>query len=103
MENKYQDALNRILCDEYDFPNDFSGEDKASVMERDGDTLQELVDKVTILRPISEWCEELGDCLWWKVPIDEPPYCGSPLNDDFPWYVTHFTQLINLDWSDEDE
>lgn len=65
--------------------------------------VKELVDKATVLRPISEWCEELDDCLWWKVPIDKPPYYGSPLNDDFPWYVTHFTQPINLDWSDENE
>lgn len=30
-------------------------------------------------RPLSEWHEEIGDVLWWKFPITEPPYCGSPL------------------------
>jgi hypothetical protein len=31
-------------------------------------------------RPLSEWCEKDGDVLWWKFPIEEPPYCGSPLD-----------------------
>jgi hypothetical protein len=34
-------------------------------------------------RPLSEWSEEDGDVLWWKFPIDEPPYCGSPLDCGF--------------------
>lgn len=44
--------------------------------------------------PLDKWHEELGDCLWWKFPITEPPYCGSPLDSDFPDYVTHFTRII---------
>lgn len=47
MENKYQEALDRLLNDEYDFPHDFYEDDKATAMERDIDTLQELVDKTT--------------------------------------------------------
>lgn len=45
--SKYQEALDRLLNDEYDFPHDFYGEDKATAMEHDIDTLQELVDKAT--------------------------------------------------------
>lgn len=45
-------------------------------------------------RPIEEWGEDYGDCLWWSFPIVEPPYCGNPLDSDFPDYVTHFTRLI---------
>lgn len=45
--SKYQEALDRLLNDEYDFPHDFYEEDKATAMERDIDTLQELVDKAT--------------------------------------------------------
>lgn len=45
-------------------------------------------------RPIEEWGEDYGDCLWWFFPIQEPPYCGTPLDCDFPDYVTHFTRLI---------
>jgi hypothetical protein len=31
-------------------------------------------------RPIWEYREDMGDVLWWKFPIDEPPYVGSPLD-----------------------
>jgi len=29
-------------------------------------------------RPLDEWHEDLGDVLWWKFPITEPPYVGTP-------------------------
>jgi hypothetical protein len=31
-------------------------------------------------RPLSEWHEDMGPKLWWRFPIEEPPYCGSPLD-----------------------
>lgn len=31
-------------------------------------------------RPIDEYHEDMGDVLWWKFPIVEPPYVGSPLD-----------------------
>lgn len=31
-------------------------------------------------RPLSEYHEEMGDVLWWKFPLSEAPYCGSPLD-----------------------
>lgn len=45
-------------------------------------------------RPISEWHEDMGPVLWWKFPVDEPPYCGTPL--DAGWHAchTHWTPLI---------
>lgn len=30
------------------------------------------------LRPLDEYHEDLGDVLWWIVPITEAPYCGKP-------------------------
>ena len=39
------------------------------------------------------WDEDTGDVLWWNFPVEEPPYCGTPLDDDFPKYKTHFTEL----------
>ena len=54
-------------------------------------------------RPLEEWEEDYGDCLWWEFPIEEPPYCGSPLDVDFPDYVTHFTRLIVPDELKESE
>lgn len=31
-------------------------------------------------RPLSEWCEDHGDVLWWEFPITGAPYVGSPLD-----------------------
>lgn len=41
--DKYQEALDRLSNDDYDFPHDFYEEDKVSAMERDIDTLQQLI------------------------------------------------------------
>lgn len=30
------------------------------------------------LYTLDEWSHEDGNVLWWKFPIDEPPYCGTP-------------------------
>ena len=40
-----------------------------------------------------KWHEDIGPVLWWDFPVEEPPYCGTPLDDDFPKYKTHFTEL----------
>jgi len=44
-------------------------------------------------RERDDWHEDLGAMLWWAFPITEPPYCGTPLDDDFPEYVTHYTPI----------
>ena len=28
--------------------------------------------------PLSDYHEDMGDVLWWRFPIVEPPYVGSP-------------------------
>ncbi|MEK4355172.1 hypothetical protein MKX41_30755 [Paenibacillus sp. FSL R5-0475] len=45
-------------------------------------------------KPIDEWHEDLGDVLWWIFPVNEPPYCGSPMDMDWPDYHTHWTPLV---------
>jgi hypothetical protein len=45
-------------------------------------------------RPSSEWQEGLGPVLWWKFPVDEPPYCGTPLDAHWPARHAHWTPLI---------
>ncbi len=61
------------------------------------------------LRPADEWHDDLGHVLWFRVPIEEPPHVGSPL--DVGWdtepvfilangetnaeYYTHF-QVIQV-------
>jgi hypothetical protein len=42
-------------------------------------TLVELVCE-HMARPLSEWNEEIGEVLWWKFPLVEAPYVGSPLD-----------------------
>lgn len=38
------------------------------------------------IRPLHDWHEDLPFCvLWWKFPICEPPYCGSPLCESWPF------------------
>ena len=29
-------------------------------------------------RPLSEWHEDLGAVLWWKFPVTEAPWVGTP-------------------------
>jgi hypothetical protein len=65
--------------------------------------------------PISEYHEDMGPVLWWKFPLEEAPYCGTPLDTGFvvevsvaifdggkkmtqmvggwPGYHTHFTPI----------
>lgn len=57
-----------------------------------------LYEDFNTLRPIEEWNEDYGTCLFWRIPIQEPPYCGSPLDStwecDYDNYYTHFTRLM---------
>ena len=31
-------------------------------------------------RPLAEWHEDIGPVLWWRFPIEEAPYAGTPLD-----------------------
>ncbi|NUP08376.1 MAG: hypothetical protein HOW73_20190 [Polyangiaceae bacterium] len=63
--------------------------DAAIEAERPAIELAEL----RALRPREEYHEDYGPVLWWKVPIKEPPYCGTDLDDDFPDYMTHWSPV----------
>lgn len=73
-----------------------------------------LSDQVVVPRPLSEWHEDMGPMLWWcwEPPkaferiaervvssahngqwLGEAPYCGAPLDTDWPDYHTHFTPI----------
>ena len=47
-----------------------------------------------VARPRAEWHEDMGDVLWWRLPVDEPPYCGQPGDSDWTGYHTHWTPLV---------
>lgn len=44
-----------------------------------------------VARPLSDWHEDHGFVTWWKFPVNEPSYIGSPLCEDWPGYHTHWT------------
>lgn len=46
-------------------------------IENDGQRLI-LDPKFGLARPIAEYHEDMGPVLWWKFPIEEAPYVGSP-------------------------
>lgn len=35
--------------------------------------------------PYREWHEDIGPVLWWTFPVREPPYCGTPLDEGWPF------------------
>lgn len=46
--------------------------------------------------PAEEWSEDDGSVIWWRLPVEEQPYVGSPLCDDFTYdYYTHFTRIFD--------
>lgn len=49
---------------------------------------------IIVARPIAEWHEDRGPALWWRFPIDEPPFSGSPRDSDWPGYHTHWTPIV---------
>lgn len=56
--------------------------------------LKKLDEPQKVIAQLAEkWHEDIGPVLWWDFPVEEPPYCGTPLDDDFPKYKTHFTEL----------
>ena len=46
------------------------------------------------LHPLASWHEDDGPAMWWSLPIQETPYVGSPTDDDFPDFVTHWSKLL---------
>lgn len=63
------------------------------------DTIEHHPDAVAGLkakepRPLAEWQESDGAVLWWRFPVVEAPYCGTPNTDGWPGYHTHWTALI---------
>lgn len=43
--------------------------------------------------PGEQYHEDMGDVTWWRFPVEEPPWVGSPNDSDWPGYHTHFTPL----------
>src|SRR5690606_13059004 len=46
------------------------------------------VERMRAVRPFDEWHEDIGSVLWWRLPVCEPPWVGTPLDSDWP-YLEH--------------
>lgn len=44
-------------------------------------------------RPKADWHEDYGPVLWWKLPVEEMPWVGSPGDSDWSDHYTHWTPL----------
>lgn len=45
------------------------------------------------VRPIADWRPEFGPVLWWRYPIEAPPYHGTPEDAAWPGGLTHWTAV----------
>ena len=48
---------------------------------------------VPVATPGEQYHEDMGPVLWWRFPIEEPPYVGTPNDSDWPGYHTHYTPV----------
>lgn len=64
----------------------------ADTIEHHPDAAAGLAAKIA--RPLAEWHEDDGPALWWAFPVNEAPWCGQPIDDDWPHYHTHWTPLV---------
>ncbi|WP_270692508.1 hypothetical protein [Enterococcus malodoratus] len=72
-----------------DFKDGYNAASKANIK-----IINQLDEPTKVIAHLAEkWHEDIGPVLWWDFPVGEPPYCGTPLDDDFPKYKRHFTEL----------
>lgn len=50
------------------------------------------------LRKLDRWHEDDGPVLWWKLPITEPPYVGTPLDMPDTIYVAVYVGKDNYQY-----
>jgi hypothetical protein len=72
--------------------------DLPPLLTRAAELLQQLSALAPVVVPVAisgeQWHEDDGDCLWWRFPIEEPPWYGNPRDDEWPGYYTHFTRIV---------
>jgi hypothetical protein len=68
-------------------------------VDPDADTIEHHPDTLAgheakIPQPLADWREDTGEVLWWRFPISEAPYVGTPGDSNWPGYHTHWTRII---------
>lgn len=74
---------------------------------------QKVIERILTFRPRDEYGDDDRNVLWWRVPVEEPPFCGTPNDSDWPegedglpeGYYTHWSYLPNpsLETSNADQ
>lgn len=54
-------------------------------LRKERDEARAALARYLSVRTLAAWHEDHGDVLWWMLPVCEPPYCGTPLDDDWPF------------------
>ena len=86
-----REVIEKIKQEKYDFSKPWTSLDRSDY--KDG-IVNQLDEPTKVIAHLAEkWHEDIGPVLWWDFPVEEPPYCGTPLDDDFPKYKRHFTEL----------
>ena len=96
-----QKLIEEIKKEKYDFSKPETSLNSSDYKEGYNDASDDIIGIVNqldeptkvIAHLAEKWHEDIGPVLWWDFPVEEPPYCGTPLDDDFPKYKTHFTEL----------
>jgi hypothetical protein len=96
-----REVIEKIKQEKYDFSKPWTSLDRSDYKEGYNDASDDIIGIVNqldeptkvIAHLAGKWHEDIGPVLWWDFPVEEPPYCGTPLDDDFPKYKTHFTEL----------
>jgi hypothetical protein len=72
---------------------------------------RKLLNETQEAQPLDDWHEDIGPVLWWRFPVVEPPYVGTPLDYGFnvarkgrkprwvggwPGHHTHWTRLPHV-------
>ena len=96
-----REVIEKIKQEKYDFSKPWTSLDRSDYKEGYNDASDDIIGIVNqldeptkvIAHLAEKWHEDIGPVLWWDFPVEEPPYCGTPLDDDFPKYKTHYTEL----------
>lgn len=96
-----REVIEKIKQEKYDFSKLWTSLDRSDYKEGYNDASDDIIGIVNqldeptkvIAHLAEKWHEDIGPVLWWDFPVEEPPYCGTPLDDDFPKYKRHFTEL----------
>jgi hypothetical protein len=43
--------------------------------------------------PLADWHAGIGPAIWWRFPVTDKPWIGTPACPDWPGHHTHWTVL----------